>query len=80
MANTPKSLTRVQNRLIEAAALIEEQDNQTLCFQHSVFCQVGLPYRDPGADVVEWQRDQGSASLLVMAGKARNPTTGKWCR
>lgn len=78
MADTPKSLTRVQNRLIEAAALIEEQNDQTLCFQHSIFCQVGLPYRDPGAEVVEWQRDQGSASLLVTAGKARNPTTGKW--
>ncbi len=78
MTNEIKSLTKVQNRLIEAAALIEQQDDQTLCFQHSVFCQVGLPYRDPGENVTEWQRDQGSASLLVSAGKARNPATGRW--
>jgi hypothetical protein len=37
-----------------------------------------LPYRDPGASVREWQRDQGSSSLLVTAGKARDPATGKW--
>jgi hypothetical protein len=34
---------------------------------------VGLPYRDPGTDVVEWQRDEDSASLLVTAGKAVLP-------
>jgi hypothetical protein len=73
-----KPLSKVQNRLIEAAARIEEQDDQTLCFQHSVFCQVGLPYRDPGDGVIRWQRDQGNASLLVTAGEARNPETGKW--
>jgi hypothetical protein len=79
MSSPPKNtLTRVQNRLIEATATLEQQDDQTLCFQHSIFCQVGLPYRDPGADVRRWQRDQGDASLLVSAGEARNPKTGKW--
>lgn len=73
-----KPLSKVQSRLIEAAARIEEQDDQTLCFQHSVFCQVGLPYRNPGEGVIRWQRDQGNASLLVTAGEARDPETGKW--
>ena len=36
-------LSRVQRRLIEPRP--EEDD---LVFQHSVFCQTGLPYRDPG--------------------------------
>jgi len=78
MSDRPKPPSKVQNRLIEAAAAIEQQDNQTLCFQHSIFCQVGLPYRDPGEGVIRWQRDQGEASLLVTAGEARNPLTGKW--
>jgi hypothetical protein len=38
----------VQHRLIEAAASIVENDKSELCFQHTVFCQTGLPYRDPG--------------------------------
>jgi hypothetical protein len=38
----------VQHRLIEAAASIVENDESELCFQHTVFCQTGLPYRDPG--------------------------------
>ena len=78
MSDKPKPPSRVQNRLLEAAARLDELDNQTLCFQHSVFCQVGLPYRDPGDGVTRWQRDQGEASLLVTAGEARNPATGKW--
>lgn len=79
MTIEPKAPSRVQARLIEAAAsALEEQDDQTLCFQHSVFCQVGLPYRDPGDIVRRWQRDQGEASLLITAGEARNPRTGKW--
>lgn len=78
MAKELKAHGKVQNRLIEAAVALEQQDDQTLCFQHSVFCQVGLPYRDPGDTVRRWQRDQGEASLLITAGEARNPKSGKW--
>ena len=42
-----KPPSRVQHRLIEAAASIVENDESELCFQHTVFCQTGLPYRDP---------------------------------
>ena len=40
----------------------------------------GLPYRDPGADAREWEREQGSVALKVQAGEARNPETGKWVK
>jgi replication initiator protein len=73
-ARTLKPLTRVQNRLLEPCP---EHDRE-ICFQHSVLCQTGLPYRDPGNDVHKWQREQGTASLLITAGEARNPRTHEW--
>jgi Plasmid encoded RepA protein len=73
------TLSRVYRRLIEPLALAE-QDNNELAYQHTVFCQTSLPYRNPGDDVREWQREQGSVSLLVKAGEARNPLTHQWAR
>ena len=70
---TGKTITRVINRLITPP-----DEKQEICFQHSVICQTGLPYRDPGNDVQEWQRDQGAASLLLVSGKVRDPETGVW--
>ena len=66
----------VHRRLVEP--IPTEHDD--LAFQHTVLCQTGLPYRDPGDDVRIWQRDQGAVSLLVEAGMARNPRTGEWVR
>ena len=57
---------------------IEAQDPDSITYQHTVFCQTALPYRDPGAQVREWEREQGAASLLIEAGKAKHPETGKW--
>ena len=70
---TGKTITRVINRLITPP-----DEKQEICFQHSVICQTGLPYRDLGNNVHEWQRDQGSASLLLVSGKVRNPESGQW--
>lgn len=68
-----KGLTRVFKRLITPS------DEETeICFQHSVICQTGLPYRDPGNAIRKWQRDQGKASLLLVAGEIMNPETGEW--
>jgi hypothetical protein len=60
-----KPLSRVQRRLIRSAVEIEADDPESLLFQHTVFCQTGLPYRDPGADAREWEREQGSVALKV---------------
>jgi hypothetical protein len=74
---TSNQLSRVQARLLDAQAN-HTHDPDELCFQHTVFCQTGLPYRNPGDSVREWQRTQGTVSLLIEAGKAQNPYTREW--
>ena len=72
--------SRVQQRLIRSAVEIEADDPDAILFQHTVFCQTGLPYRDPGPSVNEWERVQGRASLLIEAGRAMDPKSGKWLK
>jgi len=69
-----KPLTPVQRRLLEPTET--GQDDQRLAFQHTVFCQTGLPYRDPGDDVRQWQRMQGGSMLVVQAGQLLQPREG----
>jgi hypothetical protein len=67
-------LSRVHRRLIEP--IETEQDNEArLSFQHTVFCQIGLPYRNPGNDVRLRQRTQGDVLLEVQAGRVAHPAT-----
>src|SRR5713101_4713890 len=73
-ARTLKPLTRVQNRLLEQCA---EHDLE-ICFQHSVLCQTGLPYHDPGEEVRLWERQQGFAALEIEAGRILDPATNKY--
>jgi hypothetical protein len=49
-----------------------------ISFQHTVLCQVSLPYRDPG-EVWEWERTQGAVALKVYAGEVRK-FQGPWFR
>jgi hypothetical protein len=66
--------TPIQIRLIETAArCAQEQEDQSILYQHSVFCQTCLPYRDPGDDVRVWERSNGRAHLKVLAGEAMHP-------
>ena len=51
-----------------------------LAFQHTVFCQTSLPYKNPGDEIREWRRQQGAVALLVKAGEARDHHTGEWVR
>jgi len=37
-----------------------------------------MPYRDPGPDVREWDKEQGAVSLRISAGTAKNTKTGEW--
>jgi hypothetical protein len=76
-AKKANTLSRVHRRLIEP--LESDQDNEArLSFQHTVFCQAGLPYRNPGDDVRLWQREQGAVSMRIEAGSARHPHSHKW--
>ena len=77
-AKKVNTLSRVHRRLI--APLDDRTTSSALAFQHTVFCQTSLPYRDPGDDVREWQREQGAVSLLVEAGQAKHPSTQEWVK
>lgn len=74
-AKKVNTLSRVHRRLIEPRLI--EQDSE-LAFQHTVFCQTSLPYRDPGNDVRVWERNQGAVSLRMEAGAAMHPKTQQW--
>jgi hypothetical protein len=47
-------------------------------FQHSIFCQTCLPYRNPGETMRVWERIQGYAHLRLEAGTALHPHTRQW--
>src|SRR3954468_11462480 len=70
------TITPKVKRLIDAHAEIIDSQPDEKAYLHSVLCQTGLPYRPTDERV--WIRDQGTASLLIEAGHARHPGTGKW--
>lgn len=73
-------LTRRQQKLIDTSAVIRQTPPERIDFLHSVQCQCGIPYKNPGEDVREWDRKQGNASLRIEAGSAIDPRTGDFVR
>lgn len=73
-----KGPTLIQTRLINTAGGLGDPADE-ITYQHSILCQTGLPYRNPG-EVREWQRDQGNASLMIEAGQARDMESGEWVK
>jgi len=70
--------TPIQRRLIDTAALnVEQPDLQAILYQHTVFCQTSLPYRNPGDDARTWERINGDVHLKVLAGEAMHPDKGR---
>ena len=65
------TITPIERRLIDAAAA--DQADQSILYQHTVFCQTGMPYRDPGEDVRVWDRSNGHAALRITAGSYWGP-------
>ena len=82
MTKTPEhlTLTRKEERLIEASSLIRGTRPERIDFLHTVQCQCGIPYRNPGNDVREWDRKQGGAVLRIEAGSAIDPRTGEFVK
>jgi hypothetical protein len=76
----PKPLSRVKQRLLRSAVAIEADDPTSILYQHTVFCQTVLPYRDPGPSVQVWERQQGSVALKIQTMTVRNHDTGEWVR
>lgn len=71
-------LTPVQSRVVEASVKIATEEPDKIAYQHTVLCQTCLPYRNPGADVRVWDRQQGDVVLSVEAGRAIDPRTNKF--
>jgi len=76
----PSPPSPVHRRLIETGSEISLSPAARILYQHSAFTQVGLPYRDPGASVCEWDREQGRVALKISAGEARDPKTNRWLK
>ena len=73
---TPKS--KVQRRAIKASVDIQMDPPKEITYQHTVLCQTSMPYRNPGDDVLRWERRQGNVHLLINAGEALNPETDEF--
>jgi hypothetical protein len=67
-------------KLIETSALIRTVKPEQIDFLHTVQCQCGIPYRNPGDAVREWDRKQGNAVMRIEAGAAIDPQTGEFVK
>jgi hypothetical protein len=65
-------------RLIQSQTHIKTTDDLAKVWSHAIFCQIGLPYRDPGDAVREWERRNGNITVKVLAGEAMHPQTEKF--
>ena len=67
------TLTRHQQKLLDASVAIRAAPPGRIDFLHSIQCQCGIPYKNPGDGVREWDRQQGNASLRIEAGFGHRP-------
>ncbi|MFO0851852.1 MAG: replication protein RepA [Gemmataceae bacterium] len=74
------TLSRGQQKLLDASTAIRTTPPDRIDFLHSIQCQCGIPYKNPGDGVLEWDRRQGNASLRIEAGSAIDPRTGDFVR
>lgn len=75
---TRLTLTPQQRRLLDTSVAIRTAPPERIDFLHTVQCQIGIPYRNPGDQVREWDRKQGNASLRIEAGSVIDPETGNF--
>jgi hypothetical protein len=73
-----RPLSNIQQRLIRGSLQIQETGAEKIVYQHTVFCQTVMPYRDPGPTVRLWERVQGAAVLEIQAGRAMDPAVGRF--
>jgi hypothetical protein len=81
--DTAKDITRLtlsptKRKRLDAATAIRSHRPDRIDFLHTVQCQCGIPYGNPGDAVREWEREQGLATLRIEAGSAYDPATGQF--
>ena len=64
-------------RLLDASVVTSQDDPNSILYQHTVFCQTGMPYRNPGQGVTTWERMNGQVHMAITAGRAMHPEHGK---
>lgn len=69
-----------QKKRLDAATAILSTRPEQIDFLHTVQCQCGIPFGNPGDEVREWERKQGLATLRIEAGSAYDPGTGKFLK
>ena len=71
--------TRVERRtrLLDLGDATESEPS-TILYQHTILCQTGLPYRNPGDGQRSWDRANGALHLRLKAGEALHPQLGRW--
>ena len=79
-AGEEQKLSAVKKRLTDSAVSIitDPATIEEAMFQHSIFCQTYLPYRDPGDGVTLWEQKQGNSSLAIQTMRLKNPETEEW--
>ena len=60
-------LSPPQKRLLSYAL---EEPEQGILYQHSMLCQMSMPYRNPGDENRRWRRKNGYLTLELDAGRA----------
>jgi hypothetical protein len=71
-------LSVIKRRLIDSSHDIVMNDPDGITYQHSVLCQVSLPYKNPGNHIRHWDRKQGKARIALEAGRILNPATNEF--
>ena len=64
-------------RIYDASIITAADDPDSILYQHTVFCQTGMPYRNPGEGVTTWERMNGHVHMAITAGRAMHPELGK---
>lgn len=72
--------TPIQQRLLDLATDIATSPAEDFAFTHSVLAQTSLPTAKPPDGMLRWERRQGRATLLVVAGEALDPKTQKFAQ
>lgn len=67
--------TSIKQRLLDLAGDIAASPPDDLAFTHTVLAQTSLPTSKPPEGMLRWERRQGRATLLVVAGEAMDPQT-----
>src|SRR5512134_997256 len=72
-----RDLTPIEFRRVESGIDIQENPVDAIAYQHTVFCQTSLPYKNCN-DLRTWERKQGCVYLRVEAGAVRFPASNNY--